>query len=77
VTFRDDYIKRIENEAAQLREWIAPLEAGKMHIGERAAGGPWVDKTQEMIARNERALGIYEAILAKVRADPAMFANVR
>ena len=77
MTFRDDYIKRMESEAADLRAWLKPLEAGEMHIGERKAGGQWVDTTQDMIARNKQAIAIYEAILTKIRADPAMFANVR
>jgi hypothetical protein len=77
MTFRDDYIKRIEAEVADLRAWLKPLEAGEMQLGERKAGGQWVDTTQDSIARNKRALGIYESILTKVWADPAMFANVR
>ena len=76
MMFRDDYIRRIEAELEVVQKALAPLEAGEMRTGECKAGGQWRDTTQDSIARNKRAIGIYEAILTKVRGDPAMFANL-
>ena len=35
------YAKGVEAQLDQLRKDLAPLEAGKMKIGERVGGGEW------------------------------------
>lgn len=61
------YAKGVEAQIAQLKEDLAPLEEGRMKLGERVNDGEWKDVTQEAIERNKRVIATYEAILKDVR----------
>jgi hypothetical protein len=63
------YAKGIEQQLADLRKYLTPLEAGEMKLGERHGDGPWRDVTQEAIDREKSAIATYEAILKDVRAN--------
>lgn len=62
------YAKDVEEQIKQIRDDLAPLEAGKMTIGEREGNGPWQDVTQDMIKHHKSSLETYEVILADLRA---------
>lgn len=63
------YAKGVEAQLAQLKKDLAPLESGKMRVGERVAGGPWRDVAAESIERNKAAIRTYETILKDVRTN--------
>jgi len=65
----DEYRKRIEDDLAELRRYLAPLESGEMHLGERRPGEPWKDVTTERIAFHKVTLATYEAILAALEKN--------
>ena len=58
-----DYVSQVEAQIKQLREFLAPLESGKMRIGSRADDGPWKDITEQAIIRNKRVIATYQEIL--------------
>lgn len=60
--------KNIEGQIKQIQDDLAPLEAGKMTIGEREGNRPWRDVTQDMIKHHKSSLQTSELILADVRA---------
>ncbi|PJG50685.1 hypothetical protein CVM73_35025 [Bradyrhizobium forestalis] len=62
------YAKDVEEQIKQIRDDLAPLEAGKMTIGEREGNRPWRDVTQDMIRHQKSSLRTYELILADLRA---------
>lgn len=47
-----------------LRDQLAPLESGTMHVGRRAPGGPWEDLTESEIARHRASIAELEQIIA-------------
>jgi hypothetical protein len=59
-----EYRRRCEEQLAQLRAALKPLEAGEMHLGERHGAGPWADITPRRIEELKKTIAIYEAILA-------------
>ena len=63
------YAKGIEKQIAELREYLTPLEAGEMTLGERQAGGPWRDVTQDAIDREKKIIATYESILKDIRTN--------
>jgi hypothetical protein len=63
------YAKGVEADIAQIKKDLAPLEEGRMTIGERELGSPWRDVTQEMIARHKQNIATYETILKDVREN--------
>ncbi|MEH2476265.1 hypothetical protein V1281_002566 [Nitrobacteraceae bacterium AZCC 2161] len=63
------YAKGVEADIAEIKKHLAPLEAGKMKLGERQGDSPWRDVTQEAIDREKRALATYEAILVDVKTN--------
>jgi hypothetical protein len=62
------YARRIEEDLAECRKHLAPLESGTMRIGTREYGGQWEDTTPAMIATHKRTIATYEAILKDVRS---------
>lgn len=50
------YAKDVGEQIKQIRDNLAPLEAGKMTIGEREGKGPWRDVTQDMIEHHKSSL---------------------
>jgi hypothetical protein len=65
----EDYARSIETRLARTREDLAPLQSGRIQLGEREGGGPWVDITQRMIDQHKKMIATYENILKKIRAD--------
>lgn len=51
------YAKDVEEQITQIHDDLAPLEAGKMTIGEREGNGPWRDVTQDMIKHHKSSSG--------------------
>ena len=67
ASFWNDYRTRIEDDLAQTKRSLAPLESGHMHLGERKPGEPWKDITLDMIAMHKRTIATFEAILAALQ----------
>jgi hypothetical protein len=63
------YAKGVEADIAQLKKDLAPLEEGRMTIGEREGSSAWRDITPETIARHKQNIATYEAILKDVREN--------
>jgi hypothetical protein len=61
------YAEGIEAEIKQLQENIAPLIYKGHKIGISEAIGHWRDITADVIARNQKSIAVYEAILADIR----------
>jgi hypothetical protein len=62
------YARGIEADLADLRNTLAPLEAGNMKFRSREYGGEWKDVTDEIIAFDRKVIATYETILKDVRA---------
>jgi hypothetical protein len=62
------YAKGIEEQLKPIREDLAPLEAGKMTIGEREGNAPWRDVTRDMIKHHNSSLQTYELISSNLQA---------
>ena len=41
----DQYIERLKHEIANLKVMLEPLECGRMHVGTKRLGEPWIDTT--------------------------------
>jgi hypothetical protein len=65
--YLESYRKRIEANLAEVRDNLAPLMAGEMHMGEKVGNGPWQDTTVRWIAQYKRTIGTYETILAAIK----------
>jgi hypothetical protein len=64
-----DFVKRLEERAAECRKALEGLEAGKIQTCERIVGGPWVDTTQRDIERNKQDILTYETLIAQARTE--------
>jgi hypothetical protein len=63
------YAKSVEANIAEIKEYLAPLEAGEMKLSELRRGAMWRDVTLETIVRERRVLATYEAILRDIRTN--------
>lgn len=73
-TFRElaeSLIRSYREDIARLQLQLEPLEAGTMHIGERSAGGPWVDITAKQIRLLKDGIQQYEISISDLEADLA------
>jgi hypothetical protein len=59
------YVETLRTEMAALVAMLEPLEAGRIHVGERNAGQPWLDRTQAQIDHLKRTIENYRLILGK------------
>ena len=64
---REAYIRTIEADLARLRQSLAPLESGEMHMQHRGAGEPWRDTTADTIEHHRRSIQTLECILMALR----------
>jgi hypothetical protein len=64
-------IRSYRKDIARLQQQLEPLEAGATHIGERHAGGPWVDITGKQIRLLKDGIQQYEISIADLEADLA------
>jgi hypothetical protein len=71
VPFPREYVGELEAEIAELRDDLAPLEAGTLRLQSRTGSGPWIDTTTERIAELKKSIALYERILAHVRQNGA------
>ncbi len=71
MPFPREYAAELEAEIADMKEDLAPLEAGTLHAQSRQGSGPWIDAAQEWAADLKRTIAHYERILAHVRQDLA------
>lgn len=62
-----EYARGIEDQLADLRKYLEPLESGKMQLRSNDGTG-WKDTTAETIAFDKRVIATYEAILKDVRS---------
>jgi hypothetical protein len=63
----DAHMRQIEADLKQIREALAPLESGQMHLSEREGNSPWKHVPQRWIAHHKRVIATYETILAALR----------
>jgi hypothetical protein len=59
----DDYVQRCNDEVEELNYRLETLESGAIHVGQRHAGGSWMDITGMEIAHLRHRISIYKRIL--------------
>jgi hypothetical protein len=62
----DWYLSTLREEITRSREMLAPLEAGKIRMGEHAPGEPWRDCTQERIDGLKQTITMYETLIERL-----------
>jgi len=58
---------KTEADLKQIREALAPLESGQMHLSERENIRAWRNVTERWITHHKRLIETYETILAALR----------
>ena len=61
----DSFIERLKADIAHYRSLLAPLEAGKLHIGDSVDGRTWNDRTQAQIDHIKRIIRDLEAVVER------------
>jgi hypothetical protein len=64
TSFWDDRRKQIEDSLAQERKRLQDFTLGRFRLGKRSEDGPWLDVTDEWVARHKRLILTFESILA-------------
>jgi hypothetical protein len=57
------FVKHLKEALEELRDQLAPLESGSMHLGRRSMGGMWEDVTTREIALLKRSIAKLEALI--------------
>jgi len=57
------FVKHLQQALQELRDQLAPLEGGSMHLGRRPIGGAWEDTTTREIELLKRSIAKLEALV--------------
>jgi len=57
------FVKHLKEALQELRDQLAPLEAGSMRFGRRPIGGAWEDTTTREIELLKRSIAKLEALI--------------